>query len=311
MQPLPPALDAERREYAGRAGRLACYVAGSGRPLLLIHSINAAGSAYEIKPVFDRFRDSRTVFAPDLPGFGASDRSSRAYTVQLYVDAVRDVLDQIERDHDEPVDALALSLSSEFLARAARDEPSRFGTLALITPTGFNRGADRLRAAEGSTREMRLLSAVINLPLWRRGLYALLVKPGSIRYFLRRTWGSDAIDEGLARYCDLTTHQPGAEHAPLAFLSGRLFSRDIRKVYEALDLPVWLAHGTRGDFKDFSEAGWARARDDWQVQAFDSGALPHFEHLDEFVTSYTGFLAQAGHDRRGEKPIAPGRPAQP
>ena len=298
MEPLPPALDAERREYSGRAGRIACYVAGSGRPLLLIHSINAAGSAYEIKPVFDHFRDhfqdSRTVFAPDLPGFGASDRSSRAYTVQLYVDAIRDLLDEIGRDHDQPVDALALSLSAEFLARAARDEPSRFRTLALVTPTGFNRGADRLRAAEGSTREMRLLSAVFNVPWWRRGLYALLVRPGTIRYFLRRTWGSDAIDEGLARYCDLATHQPGAEHAPLAFLSGRLFSRDIRKVYEALELPVWLPHGTRGDFSDFRESGWARARDNWQVQPFDSGALPYFEHRDEFIAAYTGFLEQAG-----------------
>lgn len=288
---LPPALDAERREYRGRAGRIAYYVAGTGRPLLLIHSINAAGSAYEIKPVFDHFRESRTVFAPDLPGFGGSDRSQRDYSAGLYVDAVRDMLEVIgHEDHVGPVDALALSLSSEFLARAARDDPSRFRTLTLVTPTGFNRGSDELRAEEGSTRESRLLSAIINLPLWRRGLYGLLVRPGTIRYFLRRTWGSEAIDEGLANYCDLTTHQPGAEHAPLAFLSGKLFSRDIRNVYESLEAPVWLPHGTRGDFRDFSGADWARARDNWRVQPFDSGALPYFEQRDAFMAAYASFL---------------------
>ncbi len=48
---MVPALDAERREVEGRAGRVSFYVAGDGPPLLLIHSINAAGSAYEIKPI--------------------------------------------------------------------------------------------------------------------------------------------------------------------------------------------------------------------------------------------------------------------
>jgi hypothetical protein len=43
---LPPALNAARRETYGRSGRLSFYVAGEGRPLLLVHSINAAGSAY-------------------------------------------------------------------------------------------------------------------------------------------------------------------------------------------------------------------------------------------------------------------------
>ncbi len=291
---LTPALNAERREIDGRAGPLSFYVAGDGLPLLLIHSINAAGSAYEVKPIFDRFSASRRVYVPDLPGFGFSDRSRRDYTVDLYVDAIRDVLDAIQEDgHDAPPDALALSLSSEFLARAARDEPSRLRTLTLVTPTGFRKGSDALRAPEGVTREIGWLKAFVNVPLWRRGLYKGLVRPSIIRLFLRKTWGSDDIDEDLAAYDDLTTHQPGAENAPLAFLSGSLFSRDIRNVYEALEMPVWLPHGTRGDFKDFSEAEWARDKSNWQVQAWESGALPHFEQPDAFTDAYIRFLESA------------------
>lgn len=291
MQDLKPALDADVRESRNRAGRLCYYVAGNGPPLLLIHSINAAGSAYEVKPIFDHYRESRTVYAPDLPGFGLSDRSAREYTIRLYVDAVHDILEVIAADREHSsIDALALSLSSEFLARAASEAPSRLRTLALITPTGFRKGSERLRGPDESTREMRLLSSIVNVPLWRRALYKGLVTPRIIRYFLRRTWGSDNISEDLAAYDDLTTHQPGAEHAPLAFLSGRLFSGDIRNVYEHLELPVWLAHGTRGDFKDFSEAGWARDRDNWRIQAFDSGALPHFELPELFFRRYSAFL---------------------
>ena len=259
---MTPAFDnatSELRETNNRAGRLAYYVAGDGAPLLLLHSINAAGSAYEIKPIFEHFQQSRRVYAPDLPGFGYSDRSQRDYDVRLYVDAIRDMLDVIAADIGEsPVDALALSLASEFLARAASEIPERFRTLALVTPTGFRRGSQNLRAPEGTTREMSALKAIVNVPLWRGGLYRALVRPSVVRYFLRRTWGSAGFDEGLAAYDDMTTHQPGAENAPLAFLSGSLFSRDIRTVYERLDMPVWLGHGTRGDFRDFSEAEWTR-----------------------------------------------------
>ena len=212
----------------------------------------------------------------------------------LYVSAVHDLLDEIEREHGAtPVDALALSLTSEFLARAAVERPERFRSLALVTPTGFSRGSQALRGPAGSTREIPLLHALLTVPPWGRPLYGLLTRPGSIRYFLRRTFGSDQIDEGLAAYDELTARQPGAEHAPLAFVSGRLFSRDIRSVYEALRTPVWLAHGTRGDFRDFREADWVQSRAGWTVQAFATGALPHFEQPEAFCKAYEQFLAGA------------------
>ena len=143
--PLPPALEGERREFSGRAGRLSYYVAGpavsnGAAPLLLIHSLNAAASAYEVRPLFDHYRRSRRVYALDLPGFGFSERSRRNYTPRLYTDAVLDMLDEIAREHGTaPVDALALSLGSEFLARAATEQAGRFATVALVSPTGFRK----------------------------------------------------------------------------------------------------------------------------------------------------------------------------
>ena len=140
---------------------------------------------------------------------------------------------------------------------------------------------------------MPLLSSIVNVPLWRRALFRGLVTPTVIRYFLRRTWGSADIDQGLAAYDDLTTHQPGAEFAPLAFLSGRLFSADIRNVYESLTPPVWLTHGVRGDFTDYSDAAWTESRGNWRRQSFDTGALPHFEIQQRFTAAYADFLAGA------------------
>lgn len=291
---LAPALPAERLEISERSGRLSYYTAGEGPPVLLLHSINAAGSAYEVNPLFEVLATSYRVFAPDLPGFGFSDRSRREYDVALYVEAIVDMLNVIAADFgDRPVHGIALSLSSEFLARAAAEYPSRFRSLVLVTPTGFTASSDRLRAEKGETRNMPLLSSVLEFPLWRSGLYRQLVRPGVIRYFLKRTYGSGNIDTGLAAYDDITTHQPGAENAPYAFLSGRLFSRDIRNVYESLELPVWIAHGTRGDFKDFRGADWTESRDNWSKHAFESGALPHFEVPEQFFPLLRAFLVAA------------------
>jgi pimeloyl-ACP methyl ester carboxylesterase len=292
---LPPALPGERRELTGRAGRLGCYVAGRGSPMLLVHSINAAGSAYEVKPVYEHMRSSRRVWAVDLPGFGGSDRSPRDYEPALYVAAVHDVLDAIAAESGPvPVDALAISLGSEFLARAVAERPERARTLALVTPTGFSRSYAGLHGAPpGSTREIPGLYGFFTFPLWSQGFYDLLVSRRSIRYFLQRTYGSKEIDEGLLDYDYVTAHQPGAKNAPYAFVSGRLFSKDIRDVYRRLTQPVWVPHATRGDFKDFSAAaGWTEERPNWRFQPFPTGALPHFERPSEFLAAYDAFLAE-------------------
>lgn len=290
---LPAALAADRRETDGRSGRLSFYVAGQGPPLLLLHSINAAGSAYEVKPAFEHAAARHRCYAPDLPGYGFSDRSARRYDVALFCDAIRDLLDAIASDCGAvPVDALALSLSSEFLARVAVEAPARFRSLTLVTPTGFRRGSSRMRAPAGTSREVAGLHAALTFPLWRGPLYGALVSRASIRYFLRRTFGSAAVGEDLVDYAWRTTHQPGAQHAPYAFLCGRLFSADVRDLYERLNLPVWLAHGTRGDFRDFSEAGWVEQRPNWSRRAFDTGALVHFERPAEFFQAWDAFLGR-------------------
>ena len=48
---LPPALPGDLTRIPMSCGDLTAYVAGEGAPLLLIHSINAAASAAEMRPL--------------------------------------------------------------------------------------------------------------------------------------------------------------------------------------------------------------------------------------------------------------------
>jgi pimeloyl-ACP methyl ester carboxylesterase len=287
---LPPAVPAERFEFDSAAGRISAYVAGRGSPMLLVHSVNAAASVAEVRPLFERWARTHTVFAPDLPGFGFSQRSDRDYTPRLMTDALLAMREPIRRHcGDQPVHALAVSLASEFLARAAVEAPQAWRSLALVSPTGFN-GLRPRRGPPGSTQAMPRLYRALRGPGWGAALFRGLTRPGVIRYFLRRTWGAKDIDEALWRYAVITARQPGAEYAPLHFLAGSLFSTDIHTVYERLAMPVWMSHGVRGDFVDYRGKRIVEDRSNWQFDVFRTGAMPYFEVPQDFCARYAAFL---------------------
>lgn len=310
MTPVPAemlALAGERIEFIGRAGLLGGYWAGpdsppspgtrAASPLLLVHSVNAAGSAAEMRPLFDHARRLRPVLAIDLPGFGISERSQRAYTPRLMTDAVIDAVAWLQQRHGAgPVDVLGLSLSSEFVARAAVEMPARFRRLALVSPTGFRGSKLRYGPAGGSVGPPWLLKALQGPNFergggWGAGLFRALTRPGVVRYFLERTWGSKQIDEALWRYDLVTTRQPGAPFAPLHFLGAVLFSADVNMLYEALPHPVWMSHGTRGDFTDYRGKHTVQNRPHWRITVFkDTGALMYFEQPAAFCAELDAFL---------------------
>jgi pimeloyl-ACP methyl ester carboxylesterase len=259
-------------------------------PLLLLHTINAAASAFEVRPLFEHYRASRPTYAFDLPGFGLSDRSAREYSPRLMTDAVHLVTREIRRRHGgRPIDALAVSLSCEYLARAASEDPLSYRSVALVSPTGFNETKPRT-GPPGSTRFVPAVYRTLTVPLWDDALYGFLTRPRVIRYFLERTWGSKAIDESMWAYDVLTARQEGAKHAPFYFLAAKLFSNDVNTLYDALTMPVWISHGIRGDFHRYPGLAAMRSRASWRFSVFPTGALPYFEVLDEFAASYDTFL---------------------
>ena len=295
---LPAALDAERQFVSGPGPRIALYKSvpehsealRDRTPLLLVHSVNAAGSAAEMRPVFERYRATRPVMALELPGFGSSERGPLAYTPQAMCDAILRAVEHMRREgFDRPVDLMAVSLSSEFAAYAALAKPDWFRSVALVSPTGLE--SRRPQSYDGGrTKEKPLLRAMLEFPLWSQALYWMLTTRVSIRYFLKRTWGSTSIDERLLAYNLITARQPGARYAPLAFLSGALFTRGIARLYARLPQPVWVAHGVRGDFTSYEGLAQIGPLANRTIDVFGTGALPYFETPALFASRYDAFL---------------------
>lgn len=291
--PLPLALPGTRDTLSNpQTGVVSFYGSpeGAGRPLLLIHSINAAGSAYETRPLYLHYRGSRPVYAVDLPGFGFSERSRRRYTPRLMTEAIRAVVSEIRARHGHgPIDAIALSLSASYLAKACLERPEDYATLGFISPTGFD-GRLSGNGPPDAHRGRDLVRDLLDRPVIGQALFGALVSRPSMRFFLEKTFGATRIDEGLFEYDHLTARQPGAEHAPYCFIAGHLFPTDATLLYERLRLPVWMVHGQRGDFVDFRLAPLFAERPNWRIDSLPTGALPHFERLRAVTDSYDGFL---------------------
>jgi len=262
-------------------------------PWLLVHSINAAASSAELAPLAQRLSAQASVALLDLPGFGAAPRPCHRYAIEDYVAAIAEAQRWVTGEAGQAPVLCALSLSAEFAARAVLGGAPKPPAVLWISPTGLDgRALQRGEplAPPGQPIPHRGSERVYG---WLQGralgrwAFRLLRRPSVIRYFLRRTFGRQEIDEGLWRAACEEARAPGAEHAPLAFLSGRLFSRDAAALYRALPVPQTIIHGCRGDFQDYrgALALAAEAQGPVQVHALESGALPHIEAPEAFATA--------------------------
>jgi pimeloyl-ACP methyl ester carboxylesterase len=288
--PLPEAIPANRESFFSKsAGRVNYYVdlSGSGRPVVLIHSVNAAASSYEVSPLFLYFRGQRPVYAIDLPGFGFSERSDRIYSPLLYEETLVEFLSSQVK---QPADVIALSLSGEFASRAALSHPEWFTSLTLISPTGLGKSFLRKDLALSGLPVGHIAHALLTLPLWARPLFDLLVTRISIEFFLKQSFVGH-VPSGFVEYAYASAHQPGAEHAPLYFITGKLFTPQVRTlVYERLKVPVLVLYD-QDPYTSFERLPDVLLKNPfWQaVRLVPSRGLPHFERLADTVEVIEGF----------------------
>ncbi len=293
---LPAAVDAPRETFDSlSAGTVSYYIdrRGTGRPLVLIHSINAAASAYEMKPFFEHYRGARPVIAVDLPGFGFSDRRDHVYSPALYTTVIMELLERVA-GADVPADVVALSLSAEFAARAARDRPDLFHTLTVVSPTGLAHNAR-------SSMEMTKQSAILGLPVLGAAAFEALVSRPSLSFFLGKSFVGP-VDQGLEAYAYATSHQAGARNAPSYFLSGALFTPRVEEVvYEKVTVPTLVLFDEDG-YTDFAKLGTllGRSRKWSSARIVPSSGLPHFEMAEETFAALEAFWLRVAREADSE-----------
>lgn len=286
---LPPALNAPVEALELMEGRARYYARpGTGTPLVLLHSFNAAASSFEMKPIFDHFAQAtaRPLYALDWFGFGLSDRPAVHYRPSLYRRQLRRFLSEVLH---EPADLIALSLGCEYAAVTAVEAPVLVRRLALIAPTGLE-GRSRTSPLQRTALAVADGTGAFELFFYR------LTRPESLRRFYARQVfrEGDEVPDALVAYAAQTAQAAGAPHAPRRFIDGSLFlGPEAHAAYLTLPRPTLLLapQDDAGLVQDFDglDALAARNADRLHTERLAAGLLPHwegdpalFERLDAF-----------------------------
>jgi len=271
---LEPALVGEEDTYRWRGMDVAYTEAGDpdDLDLVLLHGINAAGSSGEWREVFGDLTADYHVIAPDLPGFGRSDRPPLRYSAALYEDFVHDFL----QSFDDPT-VVGSSLSAAYAARAAEHGNVDVSRFVLICPT-TTAGPE---PPKGPAREL------LRSPVVGEGLFRLLTSKPAIRYFNADHGYYDPtnITEEWTDHEWQTTHVEGARFAFASFIAGFLNSGiDLGETLADLDVPTTIVWGREAEVSPLADGKDLADEAGAELVVFDrSKLLPHVEHPNKFL----------------------------
>jgi pimeloyl-ACP methyl ester carboxylesterase len=129
----------EQREVTLDGGRVRYLVAGFGRPLLLLHGVGESSASW--RGVLPRLADRYTVYAPDLPGYGASDPlapgTEGGPTPERFAAVMAAFLDTLTAADAGPAVVVGHSLGGGIALELALGHPELVGRLVLEDAAGL------------------------------------------------------------------------------------------------------------------------------------------------------------------------------
>lgn len=270
-----PFLEGDQGTYRWRGFDVAYTERGDPEDpdVLLFHGISAVSSSHEFDRILDALADDYHVIAPDVPGFGHSDRPPLLYSASLYSTFVGDVVADLTED--EPI-VVASSLTGAYAAEAAGGDDVDVDRLVLVSPTD-------------TTADSRKpwLRALLRSPVVGTALFNLMVSKPSLEYFHEEHGYYDIanLDDDVLEYEWLTAHQEGARFAPASFVSGHLDpDGSLETALADVDAPVTLVWGRNAEKTPLSRGRKLAERSNVGLVVFDRAKLlPHVEHPERFV----------------------------
>lgn len=276
--PAPPTYGPQER-YRWSGGDIHYTVNGAGPAVVLVHSIGLATSSFEMRYIVEPLARSFRVYAPDLLGFGLSDRPPIAYTPDLYLALLEGFL----RDVAGPSAIVAGGLSGAYCLALAARTPELLRALVLSNPPPVSRGAP------GPVRQAS--EALLDTPILGQSVLNMLTARVGIRAQLREQAYSnpDLVTESMVDAQYAMAHQPRARHALRAYLSGRL-DLDAREAVASLRHPLLLVFGA--DVQPGAlAAAYVRLNPRAQVVILERcRRFPHEEQAERFVDAALPWL---------------------
>lgn len=262
---------------------------GSGRPLVLLHSINAVASAHEMRPLVDRLRRAsrRPLYALEWLGFGHSDRPELSYGPELMEQQLEHFLGRV-LNHRGGVDIVALSLGANYAAELARRRPDLVRSLVAIEPAAL--GDEPAEIGSGWAR------LLFTLPGVQRAFYDRLTTRESLHRFARENLFTSefGVPDEYVDYAAQTARVEGAARPLDDFLNGNLAPDAASEAFLHMRRPLQVIHGTVEGrrMESYTSLPELQDRPDTEIVPLPTGSMPHWERPDEVVERIAAFHAR-------------------
>jgi pimeloyl-ACP methyl ester carboxylesterase len=209
-------------------------------------------SSFMWRKNFDALAADFRVYALDLLGFGFSDKPANApYSADLYVELIADFIREITGPviNGQGARVVASSLGAAYCVRVADEHPELISALVCVAPTG----ADYLRARPGMTGAA--FYGLLQSPVLGTSFHNVMTSERSIRDYARTQlfYNPARVTPRLVAQYYANSHQPGAQNALTAFLSGYL-NTDTREAFARLKQPLTLVWGKQDQTNPIEEA---------------------------------------------------------
>jgi pimeloyl-ACP methyl ester carboxylesterase len=268
------------RDVTARGVRMRVIEAGEGNgpPLVLVHGMLTSHLSFDdvIDPLAAHFH----VIAPDLPGFGESEKptpSRYGYTVELFAEAVADLISAYGVGR---AGVLGHALGGAVAITLATHHAELVARLALVDPLCYPYTPNRkLRVAL-----LPVIGPVVFKQLYGRRLF---------RSYFRDEVFSDAAQlpiDRIDRYYEYF-NTPSARESAYAILRQTLDSRPVAARVTRIRQPTLVMWG-RDDriFPAVYAFKLAREIPSSRLELFDTGHAPHEEHPGEVVAVVKEFF---------------------
>jgi pimeloyl-ACP methyl ester carboxylesterase len=267
------------RDVSIRGVRVRFLEAGHGPAIVLVHGFLASHTAWGsvFAPLTSRFR----VIAPDLPGFGDSEKpppSRYAYTATSFAETVVDLISALDVNRAA---IIGQRMGATVALTMAVTYPHLVERLVLVSPDLYPRAQSRWE---------RLATA----PVVGSVVFKQVAGP---RLFLRYfdPWSTPTLPVS-ARVLDWIDafSAPAAREAAHATMRSLVDTRPLTARLSRADLPALVCGGGRDDATRLAHVRrLARALPRARLELFDTRAAPEEDRPDDFARRVETFLLEA------------------
>ena len=273
------------RDVTASGVRLRVAEAGTGSPVILIHGLFVDHTCWDL--VMPPLAEAFHVIAPDLPGFGASEKpppSRFPYGIDAFAEAIADLYAGLELG---PAAVVGHALGGAVALTLAARHPELVAKLVLVDTLCYESSAGRY----GQLALLPFVGGLVLKQLWGRGLFR--------RHFQENVFGptSKLAPPRIDRYYDAFS-APAARSSALATLRATVDTRGVVAQTTRIQAPTLVVWG-RHDRVWPASFGQRLSREirGSGFELIDSGHSPHEERPDELVRIVQRFLTDERRSR--------------